>query len=274
MEQKNCQAQRLICSKGHMVKLLAQFHDVWNLGKPIKIPTKIKVDTLPETDGWKKILSFWETLFSVASCSFQAGFGKYPIMYQKNDMSQLVNTVDGSEIRRLPVQVGRLSHYVRRVLAPSPGFIHAGFQPWTVGVFSHQSPCPHLLNCGMGPGICWTPIFDERSSTWRTMMMKMMKVKIRWTVQKMFFKRQQMFDDICKVGRERFLFCNLKQLIWIQSNLYVETCHVRQEVHGSGQISLRVTHTTDFPQMVVIVREMGPLISGKSRLVKYYNLAR
>ena len=26
--------------------------------------------------------------------------------------------------------------------------------------------------------------------------------------------------------------------------------------------------------MVVIVREMGPLISGKSRLVKYYNLAR
>ena len=57
-----------------------------------------------------------------------------------------------------------------------------------------------------------------------------------------------------------FLLCNLKQLIWIQSNLYVEKCHVSQEVHSSGQISLRVTHTTDFSQMVVIVREMGPLI--------------
>ena len=33
-------------------------------------------------------------------------------------------------------------------------------------------------------------------------------------------------------------------------------------------------NTSDFPQMVVIVREMGPLISGKSRLVNYYNLSR
>ena len=29
---------------------------------------------------------------------------------------------------------------------------------------------------------------------------------------------------------------------------------------------------TDFPQKVVIVREMGPFISGKSRLVKYYSI--
>ena len=38
----------------------------------------------------------------------------------------------------------------------------------------------------------------------------------------------------------------------------------------SGQISSR-PHTTDFPQMVVIVREILA-ISGKSRLVKYYSI--
>ena len=45
--------------------------------------------------------------------------------------------------------------------------------------------------------------------------------------------------------------------------------HAPRVSESSGQISPR-PHTTDFPQMVVIVREMGPLISGKSRLVKYY----
>ena len=40
----------------------------------------------------------------------------------------------------------------------------------------------------------------------------------------------------------------------------------------SGQISSR-PHTTDFPQMVVNCKG-NPLISGKPRLVKYYNLAR
>ena len=38
-----------------------------------------------------------------------------------------------------------------------------------------------------------------------------------------------------------------------------------------GQISSR-PHTTDFPQKVDWGREMGPLILGKSRLVKYYSI--
>ncbi len=38
----------------------------------------------------------------------------------------------------------------------------------------------------------------------------------------------------------------------------------------SGQI-IATENTTDFPQMVVIVREI-PLISGFSRLVKYYSI--
>ena len=46
---------------------------------------------------------------------------------------------------------------------------------------------------------------------------------------------------------------------------------VEPHEHVSGQISSR-PHTTDFPQMVGLVREMGPPISGKSRLVKYYSI--
>ncbi len=43
---------------------------------------------------------------------------------------------------------------------------------------------------------------------------------------------------------------------------------------SSGQMKSR-PHTTDFPpKWWWKVREMGPLISGKSRLVKYYDLAR
>ena len=43
----------------------------------------------------------------------------------------------------------------------------------------------------------------------------------------------------------------------------------------SGQISSRVPHTSFQPFHGGLVREMGPpKISGKSRLVKYYNLAR
>ena len=41
--------------------------------------------------------------------------------------------------------------------------------------------------------------------------------------------------------------------------------------YNSGQISSR-PHTTDFPQMVV--KSKGNPLSGKSRLVKYYNLPR
>ena len=43
------------------------------------------------------------------------------------------------------------------------------------------------------------------------------------------------------------------------------------EVHESGQILMTSHHLTPNGGLV---REMGPLISGKSRLVKYYNLAR
>ena len=89
-------------------------------------------------------------------------------------MSQLVNTVDGSEIRRLPVEVGRLSHYLRRVLAPSQ--VLAGFQPSTVGVLKSKS-MSSSSQLWDGMGYAESP-FWTRSSTWRTMMMKMMKVKI------------------------------------------------------------------------------------------------
>ena len=41
----------------------------------------------------------------------------------------------------------------------------------------------------------------------------------------------------------------------------------------SGQIIAGPSHDR-FPPNGGLVREMGPLISGKSRLVKYYNLAR
>ena len=41
-----------------------------------------------------------------------------------------------------------------------------------------------------------------------------------------------------------------------------------QDIHDSGQI-IATSRDRKTPQMVVIVREMGPLISGKSRLVKY-----
>ena len=45
------------------------------------------------------------------------------------------------------------------------------------------------------------------------------------------------------------------------------------EYNNSGQI-IATENTTDLPpKWWWIVREMGPLISGKSRLVKYYNLA-
>ena len=43
-------------------------------------------------------------------------------------------------------------------------------------------------------------------------------------------------------------------------------------VYFSGQIRSR-PHTTDFPQKVAFWKG-HPLISGKIRLVKYYNLAR
>ena len=50
----------------------------------------------------------------------------------------------------------------------------------------------------------------------------------------------------------------------------------RTVVLHSGQIRSRPKSTTDWtPQMVVNCKGNGtPAISGKSRLVKYYNLAR
>ena len=41
-----------------------------------------------------------------------------------------------------------------------------------------------------------------------------------------------------------------------------------------GNIILTTSHESRFPPNGGVVREMGPLISGKSRLVKCYNLAR
>ena len=40
------------------------------------------------------------------------------------------HTVDGSEIRRSPVEVGSLSHYLRSFIHPNGGCL--GFQPSTV----------------------------------------------------------------------------------------------------------------------------------------------
>ena len=51
--------------------------------------------------------------------------------------------------------------------------------------------------------------------------------------------------------------------IWVKMNYY------------SAQITSRPHEPTDFPQMVAFSKGNGtPAISGKSRLVKYYNLAR
>ena len=44
-----------------------------------------------------------------------------------------------------------------------------------------------------------------------------------------------------------------------------------RESHESGQI---IATSHDLTVNGGLVREMGPLISGKSRQVKYYNLAR
>ena len=63
----------------------------------------------------------------------------------------------------------------------------------------------------------------------------------------------------------------LKQFGNAGSNIVLFTQHMRKYM-VSGQISSR-PHTTDFPQKVAFWKG-NPLISGKSRLVKYYNLAR
>ncbi len=56
------------------------------------------------------------------------------------------------------------------------------------------------------------------------------------------------------------------------SHFAPENGRQRNTIIVSGQISSR-PHTTDFPQMVVNCKG-NPLISGKPRLVKYYNLPR
>ena len=53
---------------------------------------------------------------------------KYIQIHKTHD---ICDTVDGSEIRRSPVEVGSSSHYLRRVLAPSQ-VVFTGFQPSTV----------------------------------------------------------------------------------------------------------------------------------------------
>ena len=51
-----------------------------------------------------------------------------------------------------------------------------------------------------------------------------------------------------------------------------ESAMISGLVNDSGQI-IATSHDR-FPSNGGLVREMGPLISGKSRLVKYYNLTR
>ncbi len=71
-------------------------------------------------------------------------------------------------------------------------------------------------------------------------------------------------------------FLDEKNPVNFRPHQCIQACErmVARQVGGERQGMARDRKHERFPQMVVIVREMGPLISGKSRLVNYYNLSR
>ena len=64
-------------------------------------------------------------------------FGDFTL--KTRGLGNISDTVDGSEIRRSPVEVGSLSHYLQ-------GFIH----PRWLARFLPSRVCPVTFSCGLG----------------------------------------------------------------------------------------------------------------------------